>query len=192
MKELLILILALIVTSVSHASQERAKQAIHAFHNGMVSENLEVNQATLKKYLPSSSDYIQLFGEAGRLLSNRFTTSKLLERIINDAGSLSEKLRRKGEITDISLEEVVSNNSRYEAFFDELKLLPENTTVYIPSVKYERVSGGPFHARVVITPEKELLIVGFERLIDVAMELQATPNKQRNSDSGAIAPPPVR
>ncbi len=192
MKEILIFILALIVTSISHASQERAKQAILAFHNGMISEELEVNQATLKKYLPSTSDYIQLFGEAGRLLSNRFTTSKLLEKITNDAGSISQKLRRKGKVTDISLEEVVSNNPRYETFFDELRLLPKNTTVYIPSVKYERVSGGPFHARIVITPEKELLIVGFERLIDVAMELQATPNKQRNTDSGAIAPTPVR
>ena len=176
MKRVLALAVTLLTVTEGNAGEARAMDAVKQFHRGMTSPDKEVNRATLQRYLPTKEDLVYLFGEDGRLIADVFDRKGTLRRLVNDAGTMSDKLRRKGGIRSLSLERVHTGNQRYRYFIDELEALPSDVAVYIPHVEYKHISGGPFHARVVLMPCKELLIVGFERYLDSARELKAKPN----------------
>jgi len=169
--------LAALVSTHAFASPEAATNAVQDFHLGMSSNDQQVVRETMAKYLPEESDLVYLFGEKGRLLAKNFKASNLFGRLINDAGSLGQKIQAKGAITSIEVEQVNRQNPRYQTFFDELALVPNEVEVYVPNVEYEKLAGGPFHARVVVLPSKVLLLVGFERFADAAREIEAAPNK---------------
>lgn len=167
----IILVFFLLLSFTLEASPEVVENAIRDFHAGLTSSNEEENKNTIRKYMPTAVDLEFLFGEKGKLLANMFDESNTFQKLINDSGALAEKIRGKGKIVDIQLEPVLAGNPRYKAFFDEFELIPSDVEVYVPHIQYELLSGGPFHARIVLANKKVLFLVGFERFADTIREL---------------------
>lgn len=164
-------------------SEVRAYNAVFEFHEGMNSNDFSTNQKTLEKFLHSDNDLIYLLGDEGKILAEGFDRSKVFERFINDAGSLAEKIRRKGKILHLKLEQASRTNSRFEYFYDELDKIPPEVKIYVPQIKYEKISGGPFNARIIVMADKVVFIVGFEHYLEAAKERQNNLNKSLQQDA---------